>query len=143
MTMFPVIHDRRGATAFEFTLVLLPLLMFIFGIFDASRYALTWYSVSNLADEAMRRQIICYSPLIAHTEKNVTCPSDPLSTDQKQIAAPALFWGDLDSPTVKTDPTDTTVSRPRVVTAQVTGFKPVMPLVPYPSTLTVTVNLPF
>ena len=31
MTMFHVIHDRRGATAFEFTLVLFPLLMFIIG----------------------------------------------------------------------------------------------------------------
>jgi hypothetical protein len=143
MTMFSVIHDRRGATAFEFTLILLPLLMFIFGIFDVSRYALTWYSVSNLAHEAMRQQIICYSPLIAGTEKNVTCPTDPLSTDQKKVVAPALFWGELGSPTVSTDPTDTTVSQPRVVTAQVTGFKPVMPLVPYPDTLTVTVNLPF
>ena len=55
MTMFHVIHDRRGATAFEFTLVLFPLLMFIVAIFDVSRYALTWYSVSNLADEAIRQ----------------------------------------------------------------------------------------
>ena len=95
MTMFRVIHDRRGATAFEATLVLLPLFMIIFGIFDLSRYALTWYSVSNLAHEAMRQQIICYSPLIAKTVKTVTCPSDPFSTDQKKIVAPALFWGDL------------------------------------------------
>ena len=70
MTMFHVIHDRRGATALEFTLVLFPLLMFIFAIFDVSRYALTWYSVSNLADEAIRRQTICYSPLIAKTGQN-------------------------------------------------------------------------
>jgi len=145
MTMFRVIHDRRGATAFEATLVLLPLFMIIFGIFDLSRYALTWYSVSNLADEAMRRQIICYSPLIAKTVQTVTCPSDPLSTDQKKIVAPALFWGALNSQTVTTDPTDTTVSQPRVVTASVSGFKAVIPLIPipYPSTLTVTVNLPF
>ena len=108
-----------------------------------SRYALTWYSVSNLADEAVRRQTICYSPLIAKTVKTVTCPSDPFSTDQKKIVAPALFWGDLNPPTVTTVPTDTTVSQPRVITASVTGFKPVMPLIPYPSTLTVTVNLPF
>ena len=110
-----------------------------------SRYALTWYSVSNLADEASRRQIICYSPLIAGKVKTVTCPSDPFSTDEKKIVAPALFWGDLNPPTVTTVPTDTTVSRPRVITASVTGFKPVMSLIPipYPSTLTVTVNLPF
>jgi hypothetical protein len=142
MTMFPVIDDRRGATAFEFTLVLLPLLMFIIGIFDVSRYALTWYSVSDLAHEAMRQQIICYSPLIAGTVKTVTCPSDPLP-DQKEKVAPALFLGGLGAPTVSTDPTDTTVSRPRVITAEVTGFKPIMPLIPYPSTLTVTLNLPF
>ena len=117
--------------------------MFIFGIFDVSRYALTWYSVSNLADEAIRRQTICYSPLIAEKVKTVACPSDPFSTDQKQIVAPALFWGDLNPPTVTTDPTDTTVSQPRVITASVTGFKPVRSLIPYPSTLTVTVNLPF
>jgi Flp pilus assembly protein TadG len=143
MTMFHVIHDRRGATAFEFTLVLLPLLMFIIGIFDVSRYALTWYSVSNLAYEAIRQQTICYSPLIAGKVKTVACPSDPFSTDQKKTAAPALFWGDLNPPTVTTDPTDTTVSQPRVITASVTGFKSVMSLISYPSTLTVTVNLPF
>ena len=142
--MFRVIHDRRGATAFEVTLVLLPLFGIIFGIFDLSRYALTWYSVSNLAHEAMRRQIICYSPLIAGTVKTVTCPKDPLSLDQKKAVAPALFWGTLNAPTVSTDPTDSTVSQPRVITAQVTGL-PVIPLVPYtfPSTVTVTVNLPF
>jgi hypothetical protein len=142
MTMFPIIHDRRGATALEFTLVLFPLLMIMFGIFDVSRYALTWYSVSNLAHEAMRAQIICFSPLIAGTVPT-PCPTDPLSTDQKKIAAPALFWGDLDAPTISTNPTDTTLPQPRVITAQVTGFKPVIPLVPYPSTLAVTLNLPF
>jgi hypothetical protein len=47
--------------------------------------------VSNLADEAIRQQTICYSPLIAGKVKTVACPSDPLSTDQKKIAAPALF----------------------------------------------------
>ena len=130
MTMFHVIHDRRGATAFESTLVLFPLLMIIIGIFDLSRYALTWYSVSNLADEATRQQIICYSPLIAGKVKTVACPSDPFSTDQKKIVAPALFWGES-PPTVevKTNPTDTTVSRPRVITAKVTGFNPVMSLI--------------
>jgi len=145
MTMFRAIHDRRGATAFETTLVLVPLFMIIFAIFDVSRYALTWYSVSNLAHEAMRQQIICYSPLIAGTVKTVTCPSDPLSTDQKKIVAPVLFWGDLTDQKVQTDPTDTDVSQPRVITASVSGFKPVMSLltIPYPSTLTVTVNLPF
>jgi hypothetical protein len=146
-TMFHVIHDRRGATAFEFTLVLFPLLMLIIGIFDVSRYALTWFSVSNLAAEAIRQQTICYSQLIAMKPlvKTVTCPSDPLSTDQKKIVAPALFWGDLKLQTVTTVPTDTTVSQPRVITASVTGFKPVISLIPIPylSTLTVTVNLPF
>jgi len=145
MTMFRIIHDRRGATAVETTLVLLPLFGIIFGIFDLSRYALTYYSVSNLAAEAMRRQIICYSPLVAKTVLTVACPSDPLSTDQKNKIAPALFWGGLNSQTVTTDPTDTTVSQPRIVTASVSGFKAVIPLIPipYPSTLTVTVNLPF
>jgi Flp pilus assembly protein TadG len=142
MTMFRVIHDRRGAAALEFTFVLLALLIFIFSIFDMSRYLLTWYSVSNLAEEAMRRQIICYSPLFIKSAQTVTCPSNPLSTAQMKIAAPALFWGSLDLPTVTTVPTDT-VSHPRVITAQVTNFKPVVTLMPYPSTLTVTVNLPF
>src|SRR5262245_1533657 len=129
MTMFRIVHDRRGATALEFTIVLLTLFIFIFGIFDASRYALTWYSVRNLANEAMRQQIICYSPLIAKIAQTVTCPSDPLSTDQKQQVAPALFWGGSGAPTVSvsTDPTDTTLSRPRVITAQVTGLTPVIP----------------
>jgi hypothetical protein len=151
MTMFRVIHDRRGATALEFTLVLIPLFMFIFFVFDVSRYVLTWYSVSNLADEAMRKQIICYSPLIANKVKTVTCLTDPLPTAQKQIFAPALFWLTLDPPTVTTSPTDGTMSQPRDITAQVTGFKSLMcGLVPCPSTLlqrlqtvTVKVRLPF
>ena len=145
MTMFHVIHDRRGSAALETALVLLPLFMIIFGMIDLSRYALTWYSVSNLADEAMRQQIICYSPLMAGKVKTVACPSDPLSTAQKKIVAPALFLGSLNLQTVETVPTDTTVSEPRVLTASVSGFKPVIPLIPipYPSTLTVTVNLPF
>jgi Flp pilus assembly protein TadG len=141
MTMFRPIHDRRGATPLEFAFVLLPLLMFIFSIFDMSRYALTWYSVSNLANEAMRQQIICYSQLIAKTVQTVTCPSDPLSTDQKKIVAPALFWGDLTQQKVETDSTATG----HAVTASVSGFKAAIPLlpIPYQSTLTVTVNLPF
>jgi TadE-like protein len=144
MTMFQLIHDRRGATAFETILILFPLFMIIFAIFDLSRFALTWVSVSSLADEAIRQQTICYSPLIAGKVKTVVCPSDPLSTVQKKHAAPALFWGKPPpTVTVTTAPTDTTVSQPRVITASVTGFKPVMPLIPYPSTLTVTVNLPF
>ena len=106
--MFHIIHHRRGATAFEFALILLPLMILICGIFDLSRYALTWYSVSNLADEAVRRQVICYSPLIAQKAPSVTCPTDPLSTAHKRLVAPALFWGDLSTPTVATSPTDTT-----------------------------------
>ena len=93
MTMFHVIHDRRGATAFETTLILIPLFTIILAIFDLSRYALTWYSVSNLADEASRQQIICYSPLIAGKEKTVACASDPLSTAEKKIARSGLVLG--------------------------------------------------
>jgi hypothetical protein len=138
MAMFRIIHDRRGATALETTLVLLSFLMIIFGIFDFSRYALTLYSLSNLANEAARQQIICYSPQIALPGTTVTCPSDPLSTDQKKTAAPALFFGDLTQQKVETDPTS------HVIKASVSGFKaiPLLPI-PYPSTLTVTVNLPF
>jgi hypothetical protein len=143
--MFRVIHDRRGATALETTLVLLSLVMFIFGLFDLSRYALTLYSLSNLANEAARQQIICYSPQIALPATTVTCPSDPLSTDQKQTAAPALFWGDLTQQKVETDPTS------HVITASVSNIKAAFPIlltpfpIPifYPSTLTVTVNLQF
>ena len=130
--MLNVFHDRRGATALEATLVLFPLFMIIFGIFDVSRYAMTWYSVSNLAYEAVRKQTLCYSPLIAKQVNTVTCPSDPFTTDQKKLVAPELFWGDLNPPTVSETKT-TTVSQPRVITAQVTGFKPVWSLInPYP-----------
>jgi hypothetical protein len=119
--------------------------MIIFGMFDVARYALILYSVNSLAHDAMRQQIICYSPLIAKTLKTVTCPSDPLSTDQKKIVAPALFWGDLQVQPITTDPIDGTTPQPRVVTAKVSGFKAAVPLlpIPYPDTLTVTVSLPF
>ena len=140
MTMFHFIRDRRGATALEFALVLFFLIMFIVTIFDASRYALTWYSVSNLAYEAVRRQTLCYSPLIAKTVKTVTCPSDPFSLNEKKDRAPALFWGNLKEQTVTTVPTDSG----HVITASVTGFKPAWSLINlYPSTLTISVNLPF
>jgi hypothetical protein len=144
MATFRIIHDRRGATALEFMLILFPLLIFIFCIIDASRYALTWYSVSELADEAMRQQIICYSPLIAGKVKTVTCPLDPLPTlsiDQMKKVAPALFWGSLTDQKVTTASTATG----HAITASVSGFRPVQSLIPisYQSKLTVIVNLPF
>ena len=143
--MKSIAKDCKGATAFEFTLIAIPLFMLFFGIFDVSRYALTWYSVSSLADEAARQQIVCYSPLMVNKVKTVNCPSDPFTNAQKQTVAPALFWGNLKTPTVVTSPTDTTVSRPRTVTASVSGFTPALLFIPgiFPDKLTVIADVPF
>jgi Flp pilus assembly protein TadG len=55
--------DNRGAVAWEFVLVALPLFILIFVIFDLARYALTVQSLQTLADTAARAVIIgCYEP---------------------------------------------------------------------------------
>lgn len=45
---------RRGATAVETALVLLPLLMFLFGIFEYGRLLMDWNLLNNAAREGCR-----------------------------------------------------------------------------------------
>jgi Flp pilus assembly protein TadG len=47
-------NRRRGATAVETALVLLPLLMFLFGIFEYGRLMMDWNLLDNAAREGCR-----------------------------------------------------------------------------------------
>ena len=55
--------DRRGAAAFEFALVAVPLFTLMFVIFDLGRYAITMQSLRMLANaEARTLMVRCYGP---------------------------------------------------------------------------------
>lgn len=50
--------DQRGAAAMEFGLVIAPLFVLMFVIFDFGRYAITMQSLRNLASAAARQNMI-------------------------------------------------------------------------------------
>ncbi len=55
--------NRRGAAAFEFALVAVPLFTLIFVIFDLGRYAITMQSLWALANAELRALMVqCYGP---------------------------------------------------------------------------------
>jgi Flp pilus assembly protein TadG len=53
-TRKPSRHKRSGATAVETALVLIPLTMFVFGVFEYSRLLMHWNLVNNAAREGCR-----------------------------------------------------------------------------------------
>jgi hypothetical protein len=90
--------DNRGVAAFEFVLVFVPLFTLMFVIFDLGRYAITMQSLRALADAGARAVMItCYTPHIISTPRvpPAGCTSDPMSTTDKQNAAPFLYFGGL------------------------------------------------
>jgi uncharacterized membrane protein len=94
--------DRRGAVAFEFALVAVPLFAMMFVIFDLGRYAITMQSLRMLANaEARAIMIKCYTPNVTANPKVSPsgCTSDQMSTADKQSVAPFLYAGGL-APTV-------------------------------------------
>ena len=93
--------DRRGAAAFEFALVAVPLFTLMFVIFDLGRYAITMQSLRMLANaEARTLMVQCYGPhKIAKTSPSACGGVDYLSATQKQAVAPFLYFGGL-TPTV-------------------------------------------
>ncbi|MBR1266153.1 pilus assembly protein [Bradyrhizobium sp. AUGA SZCCT0222] len=121
--------DQRGIAALEFCLIAIPLFTLMFVIFDLGRYALTAQSLRALANAGAREIMVgttgnaCYTDA-AITKTAPTCSGDPLSTAQKQAAAPFLFRGGL-TPTLNIPATG---SSPITVTASQPGFTMLMPI---------------
>lgn len=83
--------DQRGVAAFEFCLVLIPLLMSLFVIFDLGRYAITMQSLRAYASAGARAAMIgnCYvEPVLA--KQKPTCSTADLSTVDKTKISPFL-----------------------------------------------------
>ncbi|WP_229199749.1 TadE/TadG family type IV pilus assembly protein [Bradyrhizobium acaciae] len=116
--------DQRGAAAFEFCLVAVPLFTLIFAIFDFGRYTITMQSLRILADAGARANMVtCYSPAVLASNSPSTCTGDYLTTTQKQTVAPFLYGAGL-TPTVTT----TAGTSALTVTASLPGFSPLMPV---------------
>ena len=117
--------DNRGAAAWEFILVAVPLFMLIFVIFDLGRFAITLQSLYALADWGARAVMVsnCYTNAEIQKQSPSGCTADPLSTTQMQNAAPALYAGGL-TPTVSV----TAGAHSLTITASVSGFTMIMPI---------------
>jgi Flp pilus assembly protein TadG len=53
---------QRGATIVEFSLVLIPFLMFLFGVLDFSRLLYTWSMTSEATRAGARYAVVCATP---------------------------------------------------------------------------------
>jgi hypothetical protein len=116
--------DNRGVAAFEFILVAVPLFMLMFVIFDLGRYAITMQSLRTLANVGARAVMIhCYTPDVVQHQSPSGCTGDPLSTTDKQNAAPFLYFGGL-TPTLNV----TSSGNDLTVTASQAGFTMLMPI---------------
>jgi Flp pilus assembly protein TadG len=112
--------DNRGAAAWEFILVAVPLFMLIFAIFDLGRFAITLQSLYALANWGARGAMLNCTVTSSGCTYSTT---NPLSTTQMQNAAPALYAGGL-TPTL----TVTAGAHSLTVTASQTGFTMLMPI---------------
>jgi hypothetical protein len=96
----------------------------MFAIFDLGRYAITMQSLRTLASAGARAIMInCYTPDVIQNQSPSGCTGDPLSTTNKQTAAPFLFFGGL-APTLNV----TSGGNDLTVTASQPGFKMLMPI---------------
>ncbi len=118
--------DNRGASAFEFILVFVPLFTLMFVIFDLGRYAITMQSLRTLASAGARAVMIsCYTPDMVQSppQSPAGCTGDPLSLTAKQNAAPFLYFGRL-TPTLTVGASTSNLT----VTASQAGFTMLMPI---------------
>ena len=118
--------DQRGTAALEFCLVAGLFFLFMFGIFDLGRYAITMQSLRTLANAGARAMMIddCYVNNVIN-KTSPTCSGDPLPTDTaKQAVAPFLYNGGL-TPTLNVPATATS---PLTVTASQPNFAMLMPI---------------
>jgi Flp pilus assembly protein TadG len=121
--------DNRGAAAWEFTLVAVPLFVLWFVIFDLGRFAITLQSLNALANWGARAVMInCYTPdaIQKQSPSGCTCTSPTFpcpSAAAVQNAAPFLYFGGL-TPTLSV----TAGTKSLTVTASQSGFKMLMPV---------------
>ena len=116
--------DNRGAAAWEFILVAVPLFVLWFVIFDLGRFAITLQSLYALANWGARAVMInCYTPDAIQKQSPSGCTTNYLSKTQMQNAAPALYAGGL-TPTVSV----AAGAHSLTVTASESGFKMIMPI---------------
>jgi Flp pilus assembly protein TadG len=114
--------DQRGVAALEFSLVAATFFVIMFALFDLGRYFITVQSLRALADAGARRIMIsCYTDAAIARQSPTSCSGDPLSTADKQAAAPFLFLGGL-TPTL-----NAAGSSPIIVTASQPGFTMIFP----------------
>ncbi len=126
--------DRRGAAAWEFCLVAVPLFTLMFVIFDLGRYAITAQSLCALANaEARYMAINCYLPAEVAKTSPSGCTSNAanssaymLTAAQKQAVAPFLYGAGL-TPTV-TIVASTGGKSPLTITAAQPGFSMLVPI---------------
>ena len=116
--------DNRGAAAWEFILVAVPLFMLIFVIFDLGRFAITLQSLNALANWGARAVMInCYTPDVIQHQSPSGCTGDPPVHDADAVAGPFLYAGGL-TPTLSV----TAGAHSLTVTASESGFKMIMPI---------------
>ena len=132
--------DNRGAAAWEFILVFVPLFVLMFVIFDLGRFAITLQSLYALANSGARAVMIsCYNYDVNDGNSPSGCTTNPLTTTQMQNAAPALYAGGL-TPTLNVAAGANSLT----VTASEPGFTMIMPIwgtaLNHPS---VTTSIPF
>jgi Flp pilus assembly protein TadG len=132
--------DNRGAAAWEFILVFVPLFTLIFVIFDLGRYAITVQSLHALADSAARAAMLsCYSKdAIANKSSSIgtDCASACATVSTMPSWATSTVWTPVQNatPVLGTTPTicfsSSAGSSPLTVTASQTGFTMIMPIWP-------------
>ena len=133
----PARHRRPGATAVETALVLIPLTMLVFGVFEYGRLLMHWNLVNNAAREG------CRYALANNT-------STTISTDVQTLATNVMGGqnANLSNFTVTVSGTHQGVSTPvnnlvagDLITVTVSGkyqFMKVIPLVSLPASVTLT-----
>ncbi|WP_461347696.1 TadE/TadG family type IV pilus assembly protein [Bradyrhizobium sp. USDA 4451] len=116
--------DQRGVAAFEFCIIATFLFASMFVIFDFANYAITMQSLRALASASARATTIADCYVNAELAKTTpSCPSDPLTTTQKQTIAPFLYNNGL-VPTVSSATGASVIT----VTASQSSFKMIMPI---------------
>ena len=118
--------DQRGIGAMEFCLVVLPLFMLMFAIFDLGRYAITMQSVRALANAGARATMIqCYTPAAIARTSPSGCTGSYMSNTDMQNAAPFLYGNGGGPPTLSTAAGAAALT----VTASQPGFTMLTPLI--------------
>lgn len=135
--------DQRGTAALEFCLVAAAFFTLVFAIFDLGRYMITVQSLHALAGAGARAitKHSCFVNNVIKQNAPSGCPTDPLSSAEKQAISPFLFDGGL-TPTLSAS----AGSSPITVTASQPGFTMIFSFVPWGSSFnapSVSTKIPY